>query len=185
MSSVDVVDETFLAVPPARVAAEFADPAAWSRFWPDLRLNVMTDRGEKGYRWTVHGALVGSMEVWLEPVLDGTLLHYYLRADPPDQAGRPLALPFRRAAAEISRRQRAAKAIALGLKDLLEAARPPGEPPPPAPAPPLTPLTPAPTPPALPGPLSTAEASPPAGNGSEQAHPAPGTAPSAERPANT
>jgi len=25
MSSVDVVDETFLAVPPARVAAEFAD----------------------------------------------------------------------------------------------------------------------------------------------------------------
>jgi len=31
MSSVDVVDETFLAVPPARVAAEFADPAAWPR----------------------------------------------------------------------------------------------------------------------------------------------------------
>jgi hypothetical protein len=176
MSSVDVVDETFLAVPPARVAAELADPAAWSRFWPDLRLKVVTDRGEKGYRWTVHGALVGSMEVWLEPVLDGTLLHYYLRADPPDKVGRPAALPFRRAAAEISRRQRAAKAIALGLKDLLEAGRPPGEPPPPAPTPP--------TPPS-PEPPSTVEASPPTGNGSEQAHPAPGTAPSAESPANT
>jgi hypothetical protein len=176
MSSVDVVDETFLAVPPARVAAELADPAAWSRFWPDLRLKVVTDRGEKGYRWTVHGALVGSMEVWLEPVLDGTLLHYYLRADPPDKVGRPAALPLRRAAAEISRRQRAAKAIALGLKDLLEAGRPPGEPPPPAPTPP--------TPPS-PEPPSTVEASPPTGNGSEQAHPAPGTAPSAESPANT
>jgi hypothetical protein len=180
MSSVDVVDETFLAVPPALVAAEFADPAAWSRFWPDLRLNVMTNRGEKGYRWTVHGALVGSMEVWLEPVLDGTLLHYYLRAHPPDQAGRPVALPFRRAAAEISRRQRAAKAIALGLKDLLEAGRPPGEPPPPAPTPPTPPSA-----PPAPEPPSTAEASPPGGNGSEQAHPAPGTAPSAESRANT
>lgn len=124
-----MVDETFLAVPPPRVAAEFADPVVWRRYWPDLRLTVVTDRGERGFRWTVHGALVGSMEVWLEPVLDGTVLHYYLRADPPDQAGLPSPLPPRRAAAEVSRRQRAAKAIALGLKDLLEAGRPPGEPP--------------------------------------------------------
>jgi hypothetical protein len=129
VGTVDVVDETFLAVPPARVAAEFADPARWRRYWPDLRLTVVTDRGERGFRWTVHGALVGSMEVWLEPVLDGTVLHYYLRADPPDQAGRPSPLPPRRAAAQVSRRQRAAKAIALGLKDLLEAGRPAGEPP--------------------------------------------------------
>ncbi|WP_028925685.1 hypothetical protein [Pseudonocardia acaciae] len=130
MGTVDVVDETFLAVPPPRVAAEFADPASWRRYWPDLRLSVVTDRGERGFRWTVHGALVGSMEVWLEPVLDGTVLHYYLRADPPDQAGRPSPLRPRRAMAEISRRQRAAKSIALGLKDLLEQGRPAGEPPP-------------------------------------------------------
>lgn len=129
VGTVDVVDETFLAVPPPRLAAEFADPAAWRRYWPDLRLTVVTDRGERGFRWTVHGALVGSMEVWLEPVLDGTVLHYYLRADPPDELGRPSPLPPRRAAAEISRRQRAAKALALGLKDLLEAGRPAGEPP--------------------------------------------------------
>jgi len=130
-----VVDETFLAVPPARVAAEFADPASWPRFWPDLRLSVMTDRGERGFRWTVRGALVGSMEVWLEPVLDGTVLHYYLRADPVGPDGKAVAAPPRRALAEISSRQRAAKAIALGLKDLLEAGRPPGEAPPPLPSP--------------------------------------------------
>jgi hypothetical protein len=132
VSSVDVVDETFLAVPPARLASEFGDPAGWRRFWPDLRLSVVTDRAEKGVRWTVHGALVGSMEVWLEPVLDGTLLHYYLRADPTDPEGRPAPLSGRRAAAEAGRRQRAAKALALALKDRLEQGRPPGEPPAPA-----------------------------------------------------
>ena len=129
MTSVDVVDETFITVPPSRLAAEFADPGAWPRFWPDLRLTVGTDRGEKGLRWIVGGALVGSMEVWLEPVLDGTVLHYYLRADPADSAGKPVPLPWRRAVAEAARRQRAAKTIALGLKDLLEDGRPPGEPP--------------------------------------------------------
>ena len=129
MTSVDVVDETFITVPPSRLAAEFADPLGWPRFWPDLRLTVGTDRGEKGLRWIVGGALVGSMEVWLEPVLDGTVLHYYLRADPADPDGRPAPLPPRRAVAEAARRQRDAKAIALGLKDLLEDGRLPGEPP--------------------------------------------------------
>jgi hypothetical protein len=129
VSTVDVVDETFLAVPPVRAAAAFADPAAWRRFWPDLVLSVVTDRGDKGFRWTVQGALVGSMEVWLEPEMDGTVLHYYLRADPSDSNGRPVPLPPRRALEERARRQRAAKAIALGLKDELEEGRAPGEPP--------------------------------------------------------
>lgn len=130
MSSVDVVDETFITVPPARLAAEFADPDACLRFWPDLRLRVGTDRGEQGLRWIVTGALVGSMEVWLEPMLDGTLLHYYLRADPAGPDGRPVPLPWRKAVSEAARRQRAAKAVAFGLKDMLEDGRPPGEPPP-------------------------------------------------------
>ncbi|MFC5993402.1 polyketide cyclase / dehydrase and lipid transport [Pseudonocardia hispaniensis] len=129
MPSVDVVDETFLAVPRARVAAELGDPACWPRLWPDLRLEVVTDRGEQGVRWTVGGALVGSMEVWLEEVLDGTVLHYYLRADATDRQGRPAPQPRRRAAAESRRRQRAAKAIAFALKDRLESGRAPGEPP--------------------------------------------------------
>ncbi|HEV8557561.1 MAG TPA: polyketide cyclase / dehydrase and lipid transport [Actinophytocola sp.] len=120
MPDLDVVDETFLAVPPKLVAAVFAEPAAWRRLWPDLDLRVYADRGDQGQRWTVSGALTGTMEVWLEPVLDGTLLHYFLRADLPAQA-RPRTL--RR---ERTRRQLAAKAIALGLKSELENGRRPG-----------------------------------------------------------
>jgi hypothetical protein len=163
VSTVDVVDETFLAAPPARVVQEFADPAAWRRLWPDLRLTVVADRGVQGFRWNAHGALVGSMEVWLEPVLDGTVLHYYLRADSTDAAGRPVPLPPRKAAREVARRQRAAKAIGLALKDRLEAGRAPGEPPPGSP--PATihrPPTSAPPPPPPPG-----HASEPGVNGSE------------------
>lgn len=129
MPSVDVVDETFLVVAPDVLAAEFARPERWPRLWPDLRLEVMTDRGPKGMRWTITGALVGSMEVWLEPVLDGTVLHYFLRADLPGPGGAPKPATPRRGAAESRRRQRAAKAIALALKDRLEGGRPPGEPP--------------------------------------------------------
>jgi hypothetical protein len=57
-------------------------------------------------------------------------VHYYLRADPADQSGRPAPLPPRRAGAEMSRRQRSAKAIMLWLKDKLEEGRPPGVAPP-------------------------------------------------------
>lgn len=118
--SVDVVDETFLAVPPAVVAAAFAPPSAWAAFWPDLTLDVYADRGTEGLRWTVGGALVGTMEVWLEPVLDGTLLHYFLRADLPGDAS------DQRTRREVRRRQLAAKQVSLGLKLTLEAGRPPG-----------------------------------------------------------
>ena len=121
--SVDVVDETFLAVPPEVVAAAFAPPAAWAEFWPDLTLDVYADRGAQGLRWTVAGALVGTMEVWLEPVLDGTLLHYFLRADLPGDAS------DQRVRREVRRRQLAAKEVSLGLKMILEAGRPPGVPP--------------------------------------------------------
>ncbi|MFC4001082.1 polyketide cyclase / dehydrase and lipid transport [Prauserella oleivorans] len=123
--ALDIVDETFLAVPPSTVAAAFADPRSWTRYWPDLVLEVYTDRGDEGLRWTVRGALVGTMEVWLEPVLDGTLLHYFLRATPVrDRPVKP-----RRLRREFDRRARAAKAIALELKLLLEDGREPGVPP--------------------------------------------------------
>ncbi|MBB5959896.1 hypothetical protein FHS29_006518 [Saccharothrix tamanrassetensis] len=123
MPSLDVVDETFLAVPPEVVAAAFADPSAWTRYWPDLILDVYLDRGAQGLRWTVAGALVGTMEVWLEQVLDGTLLHYFLRADLP---GEPSPKRLRQ---ELRRRQLAAKEVSLGLKTTLEAGRAPGVPP--------------------------------------------------------
>lgn len=124
MASVDVVDETFLAVPPSVVAAAFAAPSSWRSFWPDLELDVYADRGDEGLRWTVGGALVGTMEIWLEPMLDGTLVHYFLRADPP--AG---SLTPRTALREVQRRQLAAKSVALGLKLTLEDGRPAGCPP--------------------------------------------------------
>lgn len=121
--SVDVVDETFLAVPPEVVAAAFATPGSWAAYWPDLILDVYLDRGAQGLRWTVAGALVGTMEVWLEPVLDGTLLHYFLRADPRGDTSP------KRLRQEVRRRQLAAKRVSLGLKMTLEAGRPPGVPP--------------------------------------------------------
>ncbi|SDC48868.1 polyketide cyclase / dehydrase and lipid transport [Actinokineospora iranica] len=120
MPEVDVFDETFIVVPPTVVAAAFADPSAWREYWPDLVPEVYADRGAEGLRWTVRGALVGTMEVWLEPVLDGTLVHYFLRADPPEP------LPAKAMARERTRRQLAAKALALRLKTVLEDGRAPG-----------------------------------------------------------
>ena len=70
-----MADETFVAADPAAVGRAVSDPASWRRWWPDLRLNVVEDRGDKGVRWTVTGPLTGTMEIWLEPVLDGVLLH--------------------------------------------------------------------------------------------------------------
>lgn len=122
MPDLDLVDETFIAVPPKLVATVFAEPAAWRRFWPDLVLEVYADRGDEGMRWTVRGAAVGTMEVWLEPMLDGTVLHYFLRVDLPGSTPRSL----RRAR---TRRQLAAKALSLGLKAQLENGRAPGCPP--------------------------------------------------------
>lgn len=131
VAAVDVMDETFLAVAPARVAAEFTAPAVWARLWPDLRLTVLADRGDQGFRWTVSGSWTGSMEVWIEPVLDGAVLHYFLRVDPTGSGASPRALTR-----EAARRGRGAKAVAFALKDRLEGDRAPGEPPRPHHAPP-------------------------------------------------
>jgi hypothetical protein len=122
----DLVDETFIAVPPKLVATVFAEPSAWRRFWPDLVLEVYADRGDEGMRWTVRGAVVGTMEVWLEPMLDGTLLHYFLRVDLVNGPRPARPRDLRR---ELTRRQLASKAIALGLKAQLENGRAPGCPP--------------------------------------------------------
>lgn len=127
--ALDLVDETFIAVPPSTVKAAFADPRSWSRYWPDLVLKVYRDRGDEGLRWTVRGALVGTMEIWLEPVLDGTMLHYFLRATPADSAGRPVQLKPKQLRRAFDQRAQAAKGIALGLKEILEDGRRPGVPP--------------------------------------------------------
>ncbi len=68
MNSFQIADETFIAADPVAVGDAVADPANWRRWWPDLRLTVVEDRGEVGQRWTVTGALTGTMEIWLEKV---------------------------------------------------------------------------------------------------------------------
>jgi hypothetical protein len=122
MPALEMVDESFVAAPPAQVAAALSGQRRWRRWWPDLALTVVADRGELGLRWAMAGALHGTLEMWLEPVLDGTVLHQILHAELPGARPRELADQQRR-------RRLAAKAIAFELKATLEGARPPGEPP--------------------------------------------------------
>jgi hypothetical protein len=89
MPAIDVVDSTWFAAPPAVVAAFIADPSNWRRWWPDLTLEVDEWRNDKGVRWLVPAVtgrgegLAGSAEVWLEPMFDGVVAHFFLRLDPP------------------------------------------------------------------------------------------------------
>lgn len=126
MSSIQVADQTFVAAPPQKIAAAIASPGRWRRWWPDLALSVREDRAEKGIRWTVDGSLTGTMEVWLEPVLDGAIVHYFLHAEPVSAAdsGRRTDL------ATANRRRRVeGKVMSFEVKRELEAGRPAGEPP--------------------------------------------------------
>lgn len=120
---VDLVDDTFIACAPERAAAIVAQPARWSRWWPQLRLTTTRDRGVKGQQWAVQGALVGTAEVWLEPFWDGVVLHFYLRASPPRPSANPSdADRLRSLHAQGWKRQ------VHALKDELERGREPGEP---------------------------------------------------------
>lgn len=124
MNSIQVADETFVAAPGEQVGAAVGDPSSWQRWWPDLQLDVVEDRADKGIRWTVGGPLTGTMEIWLEPMLDGVLLHYFLHAEPAGVSGRPLA---RLNLAKLNHRRRVAgKRMAFEVKDRLERSRPVG-----------------------------------------------------------
>ncbi len=117
VSSIQVADQTFVAAPGAAVADLLSGPNQWRRWWPDLDLEVREDRGEKGIRWSVAGALTGTMEVWLEPSLDGVILHYFLHAEPQP------ALPVGKLAAANRARRVAGKNMSFELKARLEAGR--------------------------------------------------------------
>lgn len=131
MALVDLVDETFVVVDRARLATIVADPRRWRVWWPELTLEVFMDRGPDGVRWSVTGAWVGSLEIWLEEVGDGVLLHHYARLDPIVRGtGAAAAAPaptdaaaWRRAARARNRRARAWKRVVWALKDELEAGR--------------------------------------------------------------
>jgi hypothetical protein len=124
MSSVQIADETFVCADPADAGRAVADPAGWRRWWPDLRLTVVEDRGPAGHRWTVAGALTGTMEVWLETMMDGVILHYFLHAEPAGASAQDLA---RLDLAKLNHSRRVAgKRMAFEVKTRLEAQRPVG-----------------------------------------------------------
>lgn len=121
MNSIQVADETFVCADPADVGAAIADPVSWRRWWPDLRLTVVEDRGPAGHRWTVTGALTGTMEVWLETASDGVILHYFVHAEPSGVAAWELA-KMNLAKANHQRRV-AGKRMAFEVKQKLEESR--------------------------------------------------------------
>ena len=124
VSSIQVADETFVAAAPEAVGAAVGERASWRRSFPDLLLQVIEDRADKGVRWTVTGPLTGTMEIWLEPMLDGVLLHYFLHAEPAEATARDLEkmdLP-----GMTHRRRVAGKRMAFEVKNRLEAGRPVG-----------------------------------------------------------
>lgn len=133
MPTVDLVDETFVVVDRAVLAALVSDATRWQAWWPELTLTVFMDRGADGMRWSATGEWVGSLELWLEPVGDGVLVHHYARLDPVDRDGSPLPPPrdaagWRRAARSRATRARAWKRAIWALKDELEQGRAVGTP---------------------------------------------------------
>lgn len=126
MPLLDLVDETFLVVSPARLAPVFADAGGWAAWWPTLTLELAEDRGLEGVRWRVRGPLQGTSEVWLEPYKDGTIVHFYLRVDPSGSV--PTDPARRRRLADRLRREYAVdfKRRLNALKDELESGRAPG-----------------------------------------------------------
>ncbi|MFE2959647.1 SRPBCC family protein [Nocardia tengchongensis] len=120
MSSIQVADMTFVAAPGEAVAEILADRGRWRQWWPDLQLEVREDRGDKGIRWTVSGGAEGTMELWLEPMLDGVIMHYFMHAEPrggiAGMSGRDL-LALNRA------RRVAGKVMSFEIKARLEAGR--------------------------------------------------------------
>ncbi|MBS9532965.1 polyketide cyclase / dehydrase and lipid transport [Mycobacterium sp. M1] len=124
MNSIQVADETFVAAPGVRVGAAVSDPSSWRRWFPDLQLQVVEDRADKGIRWTVAGPLTGTMEIWLEEVLDGVVLHYFLHAEPAGVTGKALA---RLNLAKLTHSRRVAgKRMAFEVKSEAERSRPVG-----------------------------------------------------------
>jgi hypothetical protein len=126
MHSIQIADQTFIAADPAAVGNAVSDASNWLRWWPDLYLDTVEERQEKGIRWVVTGALTGTMEIWLEQMLDGVILHYFLHAEPAGAAAWQLA---RMNLAKMTHQRRVAgKNMAFELKMKLEVARQVGAP---------------------------------------------------------
>lgn len=112
MGAIDLIDETFVAVPPESLLGRLTADDLWAHWFPGLRREVFMDRGEKGVRWSVSGESAGSVEVWLEEVPRGTLVHWYVRTEVDSE---------RQAARLLARYRRAVNAGMFGVKDDAEA----------------------------------------------------------------
>lgn len=82
MPSVDLSTEAYVHARPEQLAPALTNAALLHDWFPDVQFEVFMDRGSKGTRWSVQGDLAGSMEVWLEPVGTGTLVHWFVRGEP-------------------------------------------------------------------------------------------------------
>jgi hypothetical protein len=114
---VELSDETFIAVDRPRVAAVVGDARRWAEWWPDLELEVLRDRGDKGRQWVLTGRVGGTAEIYLEPWHDGTVVHLFLRLELPTGSG---TADRSRA---VQRRTLSWKRTIHRLKDELEAGR--------------------------------------------------------------
>lgn len=79
--SVDIVDETFVRAAPLVVRASLDAPGVLDRLWPGLAREVAQDRGAKGVRWWASGEVTGRVEVWLEEVPGGTIVHHFVHGE--------------------------------------------------------------------------------------------------------
>ena len=87
MPTVDIADETYVRGEPSDLAARLCDPALLGEWFPALTFAVFMDRAEKGTRWSITGDIDGSMEVWLEPMARGALVHWFIRGEPASTRG--------------------------------------------------------------------------------------------------
>lgn len=124
MPAIELIDATFVVAPRQELARWLHDESAWATWWPELTLRVFMDRGDAGIRWSVTGDSTGSLEVWLEPVLDGTVVHLFVRLDPASGTLSTVA-----AARERGRYAKRWKAMMFEAKDRFEAGREVGVPP--------------------------------------------------------
>jgi hypothetical protein len=123
VAALDVVDSTWIGAPAEAVGAVIGDPRNWPLWWPQLELELAEPRAARGVRWSVRaaegGRMAGTMEIWLQPDLDGVVAHYFLRLDRCD--GRPLR-PRRHG--RLLRRYRArAKRVLWAVRDVVDPGR--------------------------------------------------------------
>jgi len=83
VTEIDLIDESWVAVPPAQLVGVLTADGLWQSWFPRLGRVVFMDRAERGVRWSVTGEAEGSVEVWLEAFGDGTVVHWYVRVDAP------------------------------------------------------------------------------------------------------